>query len=82
MLAVHWVWDTSSEADEFYRIFGDYLSVLNSSGEVADYPIGTCWKSLGDEECIFRVESDTYWLKIPAGVSLLDILDLYSISVE
>ncbi|MDR3577770.1 MAG: hypothetical protein P4L50_28210 [Anaerolineaceae bacterium] len=63
-LAVHWVWDTLPDADEFQQAMATHLSKLYR-GNALSRPKGQCWQVNDQATCLYAVGGQTLWLQGP-----------------
>jgi hypothetical protein len=77
VLAVHWVWDTPGDAEEFKEAMTTHLNRL-FSGVQAEVPGGACWERLNQEiACLYTTKVETLWLKAPNLSVIESVLGLY-----
>lgn len=74
VLALHWVWDTQADADEFAQAFREYGD--QRFGEPRTTPQDVCW-SAGELNCFYTSGQHTLWVMAPDQQTLNAILSLY-----
>jgi hypothetical protein len=74
VLALHWVWDTQADADEFAQAFREYGD--QRFGEPRTTFQGVCW-SAGELNCFYTNGQHTLWITAPDQPAAEAILSLY-----
>jgi hypothetical protein len=72
-LAAHWIWDTSSDASEFYDAMLLYLDE-RFRGSKVNRSDGDCWEANNQASCIFQTELGNLWLYAPDQTVLNNML--------
>lgn len=75
VLAQHWVWDTSADADEFNQAFETYGN--RRWGNSENTSNGLCWSAHLAQHCLFRNGQHSLWLTAPDSDILQAVLALY-----
>jgi hypothetical protein len=75
-LAVHWVWDTQRDADEFLLALVEHLSA-RFRGAAEPRGAGNCWALNGQTACVYSAGPETLWLLAPGDALLDQALALY-----
>jgi hypothetical protein len=76
VMAVHWVWDTTTDAEQFYRLMIPYQNA-RFRGASADRPDAKCWSVNDQLSCIFLSARGTLWLLAPDQAILNAVLAKY-----
>lgn len=77
MLSVHWIWDSSGEANQFRQAMLDYMDG-RFRGVKLGRSDGDCWEVNGQASCLFLSGSQTLWLLAPNQTILNSALNFYS----
>jgi hypothetical protein len=75
-LAIHWVWDTEKDHQEFEAALTKYLDG-RFHGAHKDQPGASCWEENGQTSCFFSQPSRTLWLTAPDLPTLILMWDQY-----
>jgi hypothetical protein len=65
LLAAHWTWETTSDANEFYSALTDSLSGRFMYAAVDGPGNGDCWFYQGQFSCVYKNSLDVLWLYAP-----------------
>jgi flagellar basal body-associated protein FliL len=77
VLAVHWVWDTPEDAQEFTEAMETYLTRRFAGVQVSGRP--GCWERLNQEvSCLFAAGIETLWILAPDLQTLDLVTDQFS----
>jgi hypothetical protein len=75
VLALHWIWDTQADADEFAEAFRDYGD--RRFGESESTAHGLCW-SADELNCFYTNGQHTLWVMAPDQKTVDAVLSLQS----
>ena len=64
VLAVHWVWDTKKESDQFFEAMAQYQDA-RFRGLKVDRSDGQCWEANNEASCVFSIGKESLWLLAP-----------------
>jgi hypothetical protein len=76
VLAVHWVWDTPADADEFAEALLTHLAA-RFGGLSVPSETGDCWEADGEVSCVYSTAGETLWLLAPSRSLLDQVLALF-----
>jgi len=65
LLAVHWLWDTASEMNEFYNALTEHLSLRFKNASIDGPGSGLCWLFEEQFSCVYKTQRDVLWLYAP-----------------
>lgn len=71
VLAQLWVMDSEDEAGQLIEALQDYLT-LRMGGGSSQVGVGDCWRSLGQQACVYWNGAQVLWLLLPDQQPLLD----------
>lgn len=75
-LAAHWVWDTPEDANEWYTVLGDHLSIRYRGGTIAS-DAGRCWSANASTACVYVQGDGVLWLLGPTTADIEAMLRAY-----
>ena len=71
LMAIHWVWDTADEADEFLEAIEAYLNQRYASQVMEDVGGKDCWQGDENISCLVTGIRETLWMLGP-NMELID----------
>lgn len=76
ILALHWVWDTPADFNQFNSAFSTYME-NRFRGASYDHPFGDCWEVNGQLSCSFVANNESLWILAPDQDLLDTVLNAY-----
>jgi hypothetical protein len=65
LLTAHWIWETATDANEFYTALKNSLAGRFRNAAIDGPGNGDCWLYEGIFSCIYKNSSDVLWLYAP-----------------
>jgi hypothetical protein len=64
VLVVHWKWDSSGDADQFFDVMKNHLEGRFSAGEVVGANV-RCWEGDHQVSCLYSADRESLWIVAP-----------------
>ena len=75
VLAAHWHWDSSEDAEEFFEQFENYLDRRYDGLDVDGLEGALCWDADTEAVCFLAEDEETLWLMAPSLDMMDDLFD-------